>query len=349
VYKTECHYDEASESRRGKAAVVNVTTNSSSSSSTAVQAGVKRDTPSSASQGGDGGEGSTSEHAEFLIKAMRSLPESEVADLIQHIRRDSRLDIPGLAEAWRRTATLPFSPSAEQASLEGDLALLMGKPSLTPLGESRHFGHTSHLGLVPDDENYTSPRVVPRPDDYRNGTWTSVTHDIAFVERLLHLYFQWSHPFYVIFSRECFYRDFQSGRRKYCSPLLVNAILAYACHFSDEPQARTDPHNPRTAGDHFFSEARRLLYEDETPSLTTVQALCVMAIREPSMGRDSSGFMYIGRCMRMAVELGLHLNTTASPTLQLTASEIEVRKVTFWGCFVVDTYVRFAIDLDLQG
>jgi hypothetical protein len=143
--------------------------------------------------------------------------------------------------------------------------------------------------------------------------------------------------FYVIFSRECFLKDFRSGRDKYCSPLLVNAILAYACHFTDEPAARTDPDNPRTAGDHFFDEAKRLLFLDETPSLTTTQALCVMAMREPSAGRDSSGFMYMGRCMRMAIELGLHLNSSSAPTLQLTPSENEVRKVTFWGCFCVDT------------
>jgi hypothetical protein len=274
------------------------------------------------------------------VKSIRNLPESEVNELIQHIRKDARLDIPGLAETWRKSVTLPFNTVTGSDSLENDLSLLLGKPSLAG-GESRHFGHTSGLGLVPEDENYTGSGIyiVSRAGkkEYNIKTWTSITQDIQFVERLLDLYFQWSHPFYVVFSRECFYRDFYSGRKKYCSPLLVNAILSYACHFTDEPAGRTDPDNFRTAGDHFFAEARRLLYEDETPSLTTTQALCVMAMREPSAGRDSSGFMYIGRCMRMAVELGLHLNTTASPSLNLTPSEVEVRKVTFWGCFVVDT------------
>lgn len=164
-----------------------------------------------------------------------------------------------------------------------------------------------------------------------------MTDDLAFVNRLLTLYFTWSHPFYIIFSRESFYKDFHDGRNKYCSPLLVNAICAYACHFSDEPAARTEPTNSRTAGDHFFAEAKTLLYENESPSLTTTQALCLMAMREPSTGRDSSGFGYIGRCIRMCVELGLHLNNSASPALGLTLSEIEVRKVTFWGCYTVDS------------
>ncbi|KAI8934466.1 hypothetical protein NX059_009194 [Plenodomus lindquistii] len=218
--------------------------------------------------------------------------------------------------------------------------MLLGKPAVTLTGESRHFGHSAGLGLVPEDENYLGGRLRSNCalPERRGATWTNVTNDLDFVNELFKLYFTWSHPFFVLFSRECFYRDFESGRNKYCSPLLVNAICAYACHLTDNPAGRTEPNNFRTAGDHFFNEARRLLYEDdETPSLTTTQALCIMAMREPSTGRESTGFRYMGRCIRMCVELGLHLHNNASPALNLTASEIEVRKVTFWGCFTVDT------------
>ncbi|KAF2278040.1 uncharacterized protein EI97DRAFT_281992 [Westerdykella ornata] len=323
VYKTECYY---SWEQRGDLDAARRSTST-----------LKRDAASATATASASANGDGSGPADFLIKAIRSLPESEASELIHHIRKDPRLDVASLADTWKKTVTLPFIPASDRESLEGDLSLLLGKPSLTQTGESRHFGHTSSLGLVQEDENYTISRRPPAPCDYKNGTWTSVTQDVLFVEHLLDLYFQWSHAFYVIFSRECFYKDFRSGRQKYCSPLLVNALLAYGCHFSDDPRARTEPSNPRTAGDHFFAEARRLLYEDESPSLTTAQALCVMAMREPSAGRDSSGFMYIGRCMRMCVELGMHLNTTSSPSLGLTPSEIEVRKVTFWGCFIVDT------------
>jgi hypothetical protein len=224
-------------------------------------------------------------------------------------------------------------------SLESDLSVLLGKPAVTLTGQSRHWGHSANLGLVAEDDDYGGGHARSNTVDVqrRGTTWTKVTDDLAFVNRLFTLYFTWSHPFYIIFSRESFYKDFHEGRNKYCSPLLVNAICAYACHFSDEPAARTDPTNSRTAGDHFFAEAKALLYENESPSLTTTQALCLMAMREPSTGRDSSGFGYIGRCIRMCVELGLHLSNSASPALGLTLSEIEVRKVTFWGCYTVDS------------
>ncbi|KAJ4294431.1 hypothetical protein N0V90_008121 [Kalmusia sp. IMI 367209] len=312
VYKTPCFYDAESESRRSKS-------------------GTKRDASVVSTAA------AASDNAEFLVTSIRNLPEAEVNDLIQHIRKDARLDIAALADSWRKTITLSPTTTLEPQSLESELSMLLGKPAMTQSGESRYFGHTSGMSLVPEDENYT--RAMPRASsvERKSPTWTTVTHDIAFVERLLDLYFRWSHPFYVVFSRECFYKDFRSGREKYCSPLLVNAILAYGCHFTDDPAGRTEPDNFRTAGDHFFQEARRLLYENDTSSLTTVQALCVMAMREPSAGRDSSGFAYMGRCMRMAIEMGLHLKNSAAPSMELTPSEIEVRKVTFWGCFTVDT------------
>ncbi|KAF2872277.1 fungal-specific transcription factor domain-containing protein [Massariosphaeria phaeospora] len=353
VYKTDCHYDTDSESKRPRTGSTATSTTTSTttttsapgrreSSTAAVRASNAPGSASPTSNGSNSNSSSSSEHAEFIVASLRSLPESEVFQVLQHIRRDARLDLAALADSLRRTVTLPPSASAGTPGLEADLSVLLGKPAMTQTGES--FGHTSSLGLVAEDENYTRSRPpASRTAEPRTQTWTAVSHDLAFVERLLDLYFRWSHAFYVIFSRECFYNDFRSGRSKYCSSLLVNAILAYACHFSDEPQGRTDPANARTAGDLFFAEARRLLHEDETPSLTTTQALCVLAMREPSAGRDSSGFMYSGRCMRMAVELGLHLSYTATAALGLTASEIEVRKVTFWGCFTVDTVWSTAV------
>ncbi|KAJ8116275.1 hypothetical protein OPT61_g2266 [Boeremia exigua] len=319
VYKTPCRYDAESESRRSK-------------SSSAASVGTKRE--ASAAAASHTGDILT---VDSIINAITSLPEENVLDFIQQIRRDPKTDITTLVQSWRKTTVALPQPSIsfEGQSLESDLSVLLGKPALTLAGQSRHFGHSASLGLVTEDEDFDGglARMHTVDAQRRGTTWTTVTNDLAFINRLLTLYFTWSHPFYILFSRESFYKDFDEGRNKYCSPLLVNAICAYASHLTDESAARTDPANFRTAGDHFFAEAKRLLQEDESPSLTTSQALCLMAMREPSTGRDSSGFGYIGRCIRMCIELGLHLN---SPVLGLTPSEIEIRKVTFWGCFTVD-------------
>ncbi|KAF2127236.1 hypothetical protein P153DRAFT_368558 [Dothidotthia symphoricarpi CBS 119687] len=324
VYRTDCYYDPASEGRRTKSIVSTPTTT----------AGTKRDASvvSAASSG-------NLTSAEFVITSLRHLPDEQVLEFLHHLRKDPTLDIATLVDSWRDTVTLPPTAPFEVKSLETELSVLLGKPAVTLTGQSRHFGHSATLGLVVEDESYDGGRMRSggMVAGRQGTTWTTVTRDLAFVEKLLNLYFTWSHPFYVLFSRECFYKDFRAGRDKYCSSLLVNVICAYACHLTDDPAGRTDPSNFRTAGDHFMAEAKRLLFEDETPSLTTTQALCLMGMREPSTGRDSPGFAYIGRCMRMCVELGLHLNNSASPKLGLTPSEIEVRKVTFWGCFTCDS------------
>jgi hypothetical protein len=327
LHKTNCFYDAANDRRP------TTTTIPTPSTTTADRKRLKATAEESKK-----GEG-----AVFIVNALRSLPECEARELLLHIRQDQPhpLDLAALAETWQKMAhTTPNAPlETPTPALETDLAVLLGKPVITKAGVSRHFGHTSSLGLVDEDkdENHTLSRTHTLGPERKPSTWTAVTQDVGFIERLFDLYFQWSHSFYIVFSRNHFLADFYSGKEKYCSPLLVNAILAYACHFSDEPQARTEPANLRTVGDHFFAEARRLLHEDESPSLTTTQALCVMALREPSTGRDSSGFMYMGMCMRMAIELGLHLNNEASQALRLTEEEIQVRKITFWGSFTLDT------------
>lgn len=138
----------------------------------------------------------------------------------------------------------------------------------------------------------------------------------------------------MLFSKSCFLADMSRGRTKYCSSLLVNAILALACHFSNRPEARADPNNPGSTGDHFFREAKRILaVEGDIPSLTSVQALALMSLHEAGCGRDSSGWMYSGRAFRMGLDMEFNLSLDG---LGLSPTEIEVRKITFWGCFTID-------------
>lgn len=154
------------------------------------------------------------------------------------------------------------------------------------------------------------------------------------INHLLSLYSCWVYPFHGFVCWDLFTNDMAHGKGNYCSSLLVNAILALGCHYSDRPAARTDPSNPATAGDQFFAEAKRLLEEVDRPSLTTVQALGIMGMREGSVGRDSQAYQLIGRCVRMALEMGLHLSSLRQGMPEV---EIEARKITFWAVFNIET------------
>ena len=62
--------------------------------------------------------------------------------------------------------------------------------------------------------------------------WTKITDDDDFVSHLISLWFTWYHPYFNWIDRDMFIRDMQYGNAqtaKYCSPFLVNIILAGAC------------------------------------------------------------------------------------------------------------------------
>jgi hypothetical protein len=168
-----------------------------------------------------------------------------------------------------------------------------------------------------------------------NQSWTSVTSDGAFVEHLMALYFCWEYPTFASLSKEHFLEDFRTGNRRHCSSLLVNSVLAVGCRFSNQASARADPNNPDTAGDHFFAEAERQLHvERDRHTLTTIQAMGLMSIRQASCGRSSHSLFLSGQSIRLAVEMGLHLDEEVLN--KNSELEHEVRSATFWGAFSLD-------------
>ena len=65
--------------------------------------------------------------------------------------------------------------------------------------------------------------------------WTTVTSNDDFVSHLMSLWFTWAHPYLNWIDRDLFIRDMRSGdiEAKFCSPFLVNVILADACVSTD--------------------------------------------------------------------------------------------------------------------
>jgi hypothetical protein len=168
------------------------------------------------------------------------------------------------------------------------------------------------------------------------GTWTNVTSDMQLVQHLLNLYFCWEYPTLASFSREHFFQDFEEGRQRYCSSLLVNALLALGSRFCNRREVRGDPDDPYTAGDRFFQEAQRLFWEvDDYSNLTVIQALGIMAIREASCGRDFESRYYAGQSVRLVIETGLHRAESYRDDDGDEAAA-KVRLQTFWGAFALD-------------
>lgn len=302
-----------------------------------------------------------------LIQAILNYPEDEVPALVRQIRTCENLESvaesilakeAGLDEEEEESVS-PFSnaTNSEEPTFETQLYGKMGSLRLEKNGYTRrYYGGTSNLiflGAESDaDDGVDSVSDVEFNQQQNDPivSWTTVTTDHDLILHLINMYFTWHYTYFTTLSRSLFYRDFLLGRpppgtrrkTQYCTPLLVNAMLALGCHFTSLPAAREVREDSATAGDHFFKEAKRLLMENdehENPCLATVQALALMSVREAGCGREARGWVYSGMSFRMASDLGLNLDSgglTSQGGSSHDEEEEDARRITFWGCFLFD-------------
>ena len=282
-----------------------------------------------------------------LIQALLNYDEEDAFDLVRQIRSCDDLETVAQSIVARQNGLLSTSEKGDQvndasvAEVDQFESELSGKMSELFLDGSRKFiGGTSNLiFLPPGSELHESSSIV---NTEPIGRWTRVTEDDGLISHLLTMYFTWHYPFFTILAKDMFYRDLMRGvSSQYCSALLVNAMLALGCHFSSLPGAYSDPDNIATAGNHFFKEAKRLIHENdehENTKLCTVQAFALMSVREAGCGREGKGWVYSGLSFRMAFDLGLNVDA-AHLTHNLSDEEIDARRITFWGCYVIDKFV----------
>lgn len=69
----------------------------------------------------------------------------------------------------------------------------------------------------------------PLIDSAEPSKWTDVTTDNTLLRSLLRSYFLHEYQWFSAFQKEYFLSDMIADRRQFCSPLLVNAVLALAC------------------------------------------------------------------------------------------------------------------------
>lgn len=75
---------------------------------------------------------------------------------------------------------------------------------------------------------HTVELVEPLIDKITASPWTKVTSDNRLFRRLISLYFCRQHPCGPFVHKDLFLNDMVAGRTSFCTPLLVNAILAIA-------------------------------------------------------------------------------------------------------------------------
>ncbi|OJJ67106.1 hypothetical protein ASPBRDRAFT_136604 [Aspergillus brasiliensis CBS 101740] len=179
--------------------------------------------------------------------------------------------------------------------------------------------------------------------------WTSVTDDDDLVSHLVSLYLVWDYPFFAFFDSKTFVKHMAMGNTEsdFCSPFLVNALLANACYYSQYTEAYTVPGDVRTKGADFLAEAERHLQSHQFEKggdirLASLQAHLLLYERYSLSGHNDWGYTMLHRATEMGESLGI-INKKTDLRLsvsQMSDDMIVSIKRTAWGLFQVDTVVH---------
>lgn len=288
---------------------------------------------------------------QVLTQALLNHGEEDAVELLRQMRTTDNLEeLAQMVDARNKgresapDSAVDGADPSEIPKFDAELSGKMGDLFLD--GCVKFIGGTSNLVWLNEGTDSTTPpspsiKTTVKPREDAIISWTTVSNNKDLILHFLNMYFCWHYPYFTTLSKELFYRDFLTGvPSQYCSSILVNAMLALGCHFSSKPTARADPEDSTTTGDHFFLEAKRLLYENEefaNARLCTVQALALMSVREAGCGRESKGWVYSGMSFRMASDLGLNVDAPAmNDHSKLSPEDVDARRITFWGCFLFD-------------
>ncbi|OJJ50723.1 hypothetical protein ASPZODRAFT_11578 [Penicilliopsis zonata CBS 506.65] len=236
------------------------------------------------------------------------------------------------------------SDSGQRAAQEpkmDDLTEAFGCFTLGDAGELRFFGASSNFSLIQNHSLKVASSTEARLRGLAAARQTPGYFDppAELRDHLLGLFWRWQNSWQYLVPRELFLRDLyvdHSGR--YCTPLLLMAILALASRYSSRPEVRRDIGDANTAGAAFASQAKTMLdYEYEAPTTTTVQATALLGLYWASIDNEGLGFMYIGMASRMAMNLGLHSDCSHSVSRNLVSrQDVEERNIVFWGVYLLD-------------
>ncbi|KAI5839790.1 fungal-specific transcription factor domain-containing protein [Morchella snyderi] len=317
--KSECFYDKESDGRRSGTLKKHVTELSSDNNNLRCILGTLQN--------------SSEDYMRNIVNRLRMKEDIEV--IAKYIKEHPPGSEPppsklGSAESDRSSPLVPREHRESTGSTDEGWTYNNNGRGTTP---SSFGGSTTSVGSPP---SLGSP---PPPDiNTTVRSWTTVTDDVDFIRHILDCFFIWQHACTPIFSRRRFLEDFIRGRSDFCSSILVNALLALGCAFSDRPGTRTHPEDSTTAGDHFYAEVERLLeIENVQNKITTIQALGILSMRESGYLRDVKGWFYGSLALRAASE------TLHKSSQDYTEPDLEVWRVTYWGLFNLDLSWSIAI------
>ncbi|KAF9766187.1 hypothetical protein IL306_001433 [Fusarium sp. DS 682] len=179
--------------------------------------------------------------------------------------------------------------------------------------------------------------------------WTSVIQDDKFLSHLLLLFWTWDTACNRIIDRTIFEDDLKNldpttpgapSELRFCSPFLLNALLAVSCLYSTNPITFSIPDELSTRGRIFAQEAIRCLkIEDKRPSLPVVQGLALMYVYQGALGDGDTAleFHNLMQSRYMALRLDdIYRSTDTAIAGSRQRAEAHALSWIQWGFYVWD-------------
>lgn len=161
----------------------------------------------------------------------------------------------------------------------------------------------------------------------QSGNFQYAPHDEV-TQKLMAAFFQEQYQFIMVVYREYFLRDYDVGSGKWYADVLLYAICALGALQHDDTLNYSEV---------FSGQAQALLYANlDSPDITMVQALVLLAYREIAVGRSSKGWLFCGMACRLAHEMGLHLDPSNWDGYTGSTRDREILRRVYWAVFIAD-------------
>ncbi|KAM0457974.1 hypothetical protein ACHAO4_002695 [Trichoderma viride] len=146
----------------------------------------------------------------------------------------------------------------------------------------------------------------PLIDLVKPSEWTAVIADDRLMRALLRAYLLHEYPTFPVFHKDIFFQAMINHDKRFCSSLLVNVLLAEACHCHMGIPKREQFWNPQGLKYRFLAEAIRLWeLESARVDLVTVQAATLLNLVYGHNGMDKIGDIYLNHALNKARQLDL--------------------------------------------
>ncbi|QYS99728.1 Zn(2)-C6 fungal-type domain-containing protein [Trichoderma simmonsii] len=257
-----------------------------------------------------------------VIRLMNALPDDEILDKLKSLRREGAASAV-LSSLRDKAGTLQHSDLNFEAATMSDAfqSLELGDEypnaypetptlSLETLEEATYqqLIHTARKDSGTEViQGTTQHEAVPelslcdsRLAQLDIGNWTNVIISNEYAARTISLYLETDHPLLGFFEPNLFVASLTAGKTDYCSPMLVNALLYWACQLN----STQDPDSGSLAL-RFCTEAESLWERQRSyDSILNLAAVQFLSLGYLGQGRDHVVLAYLNEASQMAVRMG---------------------------------------------